>query len=61
MTRKKLNLIPMQSSLLKKNFHLPVYVHKEGKNTVAVEIHQDGEDSSDLWLKWVLQVSAKTV
>ncbi|GAU79129.1 metallophosphoesterase [Fusibacter sp. 3D3] len=30
---------------------IPVSALKDGKNTIAVEVHQDGGDSSDLWFE----------
>lgn len=32
-------------------FQMPVSDLKEGENTIAVEVHQDGGDSSDLWFE----------
>ncbi len=49
---------PAKFSSKEETFNLPVDVLKEGKNTVAVEIHQDGGDSSDLWFE--MGITGKT-
>lgn len=42
---------PAKFKKKEETFVIPVEVLKEGKNRIAVEIHQDGGDSSDLWFE----------